>query len=270
MTQLRIAVAGGTGWIGRLVVAAARDAGHDTVVLARSTGVDLVSGQGVAAALRGVDVVIDVANLKSNSGAKATSFFEAATRNLLAAEAEAGVGHHVVLSIVAVDRIDVGYYAAKRRQEKLALAGPIPVSILRATQFFEFAVQMTDRAVGPFVPAPRLISQPVAAREVAAELVRIAAGPPLGDRIEQMAGPEELRIDRLVRQIIKTRGLRRVAVPIRLPGKAWREQANGGLLPRGEVLLGKIPYAEWLSSPDGHATAPSAPAAPSAPSAPAA
>jgi uncharacterized protein YbjT (DUF2867 family) len=258
MTQLRIAVAGGTGWVGRLVVAAAHDAGHETVVLARSTGVDLITGEGVAEALRRVDVVIDVANLDSNRAAKATSFFETATRNLLAAEAEAGVGHHVVLSIVAVDRIGVGYYVAKRRQEEAALAGPIPVSILRATQFFEFAVQMTDHAVGPFVPAPRLITRPVSAREVAAELVRIAAGPPQGDRIEQMAGPEELRLDKLVRQVIKTRGLRRIAVPVRFPGKAGREQANGGLLPRGEVLLGKIPYAEWLSSPDGRATAPAA------------
>jgi uncharacterized protein YbjT (DUF2867 family) len=258
MNQLRIAVAGGTGWIGRLVVAAAQDAGHDTAVLARSTGVDLLTGQGVAEALRGADVVIDVANLNTNSAAKATSFFETTTRNLLAAEAEAGVGHHVVLSIIAVDRIDVGYYVAKRHQEEVALAGPIPVSILRAAQFFEFAVQMTDHAVGPFVPAPRLISQPVAAREVAAELVRIASGPPQGDRIEQMAGPEPLRLDKLVRDIIRTRGLRRIAVPIRFPGKAGREQANGGLLPRGEVLLGQIPYAEWLSSPDGRATAPAA------------
>jgi uncharacterized protein YbjT (DUF2867 family) len=245
MTQLRIAVAGGTGWIGRMVVEAAPGA----TVLARSTGVDLVSGRGLAEALRGADVVIDVANLNFTNAAKATSFFETTTRNLLAAEASAGVRHHVVLSIVAVDRVDVGYYRAKRRQEEIALAGPIPVSILRATQFFEFAVQMTEHAVGPFVPAPRLLSRPVAAREVAAELVRIAAGPPLGDHIEQMAGPEELRIDKLVRDVIKARGLRRIAVPIRLPGKAGREQANGGLLPRGEVLLGQIPYAEWLSSP---------------------
>jgi uncharacterized protein YbjT (DUF2867 family) len=254
MNRLHIAVAGGTGWIGRMVVTAAGNAGHDTVVLARSTGVDLVSGQGVAEALRGADVVIDVANLNSNSAAKATSFFETTTRNLLAAEAEAGVGHHVVLSIVAVDRVDVGYYVAKRRQEEIALAGPIPVSILRATQFFEFAVQMTGHAVGPFVPAPRLISRPVAAREVAAELVRIAAGPPLGENIEQIAGPEELRIDKLVRDAIRTRGLRRIAVPIRFPGKAGREQANGGLLPRGEVLVGRTRYAEWLSSADGRAS----------------
>lgn len=249
---MRIAVAGGTGWVGRMVVEQVPDA----VVLARSTGVDLITGRGLAAALKGVDVVIDVANLNTNNAAKATSFFETGTRNLLDAEASAGVQHHVVLSIIAVDRISVGYYRAKRRQEEIALAGPIPVSILRAAQFFEFAVQMTDHAVGPFVPAPRLISQPVAAREVAAELVRIASGPPLGDHIEQIAGPEELRIDRLVRDAIKARGLRRIAVPIRFPGKAGREQANGGLLPRGEVLLGQIPYAEWLSSPDGRATAP--------------
>jgi uncharacterized protein YbjT (DUF2867 family) len=253
MNQWKIAVAGGTGWIGRLVVAAAQDAGHDTVVLARSKGVDLVSGRGVADALKGADVVIDVANLDSTSGARATSFFEAETRTLLDAGAKAGVAHHVALSIVGIDRVDIGYYRAKRRQEEMIGAGPVPSTVLRATQFFEFAAQMVGHAVGPFVPAPRMLCRPVAAREVAAELVRVAAGPPRG-RATDIAGPRELWMHEMIRRFIAARGLRRIAVPIRFPGKAGREQANGGLLPRGEVTLGRIPYAEWLSSPDGRVT----------------
>jgi uncharacterized protein YbjT (DUF2867 family) len=257
MNQLRIAVAGGTGWVGRLVVGAAQEAGHDTVVLARSKGVDLVSGRGVAEALRGADVVIDVANLNRTSRARATSFFEAETRTLLDAGAKAGVAHHVALSIVGIDRVDIGYYGAKRRQEELIGAGPVPSTVLRAAQFFEFAAQMVGRAVGPFAPAPRMLCRPVAAREVAGELVRVAAGPPQG-RATDIAGPEELRMQEMIRQFIAARGLRRIAVPIRFPGRAGREQANGGLLPRGEVTFGRIPYASWLSSPDGEVTALSA------------
>jgi uncharacterized protein YbjT (DUF2867 family) len=255
--MMRIAVAGGTGWIGRMVVSAAREAGHETVVLARSAGVDLISGAGVAEAVRGAGVVVDVANLNSNSGAKATSFFRTETRTLLDAEAKAGVGHHVALSIVGIDRVDIGYYMAKRRQEEAIQAGPVPSTILRATQFFEFAPQMVGHSVGPFAPAPRILCRPVAAREVAAELVRIAAGPPQG-RATDIAGPQDLWMHEMIRQFIRARGLRRIAVPIRFPGKAGREQANGGLLPRGEVRSGRIPYAEWLSSADGRVTALSA------------
>jgi uncharacterized protein YbjT (DUF2867 family) len=254
MTQLRIAVAGGTGWIGRMVVAAAQEAGHDPVVLARSKGVDLVSGRGVAEALKGADVVIDVANVNSTSRAKATAFFSAETRTLLDAGMEAGVAHHVALSIVGIDRVDLGYYQAKRRQEEMIAAGRVPSTVLRAAQFFEFAAQMAGRAVGPFAPAPRMLCRPVAAREVAAELVRIAAGPPQG-RATDIAGPQELWMPEMIRQFIAARGLRRIAVPIPFPGRAGREQANGGLLPRGEVTFGKIPYASWLSSPDGEVTA---------------
>jgi uncharacterized protein YbjT (DUF2867 family) len=244
MTPQRIAVAGGTGVIGRLVVEAARAAGHEPVVMARSNGVDLISGRGVADALRGADVVIDVANINSTSRAKATAFFEAETRTLLQAEAKAGVAHHVALSIVGIDRVGLGYYQAKLRQEELIEAAPVPSTILRATQFFEFAAQMVEHAVGPFAPAPRMLTQPVAAREVAAELVRLAAGPALGHATE-VAGPQELWMHEMVRQLIKARGWRRIAVPIPFAGRPGR-----GLLPRGEARLGQIPYAEWLSTPD--------------------
>jgi uncharacterized protein YbjT (DUF2867 family) len=249
MTQKRIAVAGGTGCIGRMVVAAARDAGHETVVLARSAGVDLVSGRGVAEALRGVDVVVDVTNINSTRRAKATAFFEAETRTLI----DARVPHLVALSIVGIDRVGIGYYQAKLRQEELLRESGVPSTVLRASQFFEFASQMTGLFAGPFVPAPRMLCQPVAAREVAAELVRIAGGPPQG-RATDIAGPEQLWMNDMIRQLLKAQHRRQLAVPIRLPGRAGRAQANGGLLPRGEVTVGRIRYAEWLSSPDGHAT----------------
>lgn len=232
---MRIAVAGGTGWIGRLVVSAAREAGHETAVLARSTGVDLISGRGVAEALRGADVVVDVANRAT----RAAAFFETETRTLLDAEVAAGVGHHVALSIVGIDHVGLGYYKAKLRQEEVIRAGSVPSTILRATQLFEFAPQMVERSAGPFAPAPRMLCRPVAAGEVAAELVRIAAGAPRG-RATDIAGPEELWMHEMIRQYIKARGLRRIAVPIPFPVK-------GSLLPDGEAVFGRIRYADWLS-----------------------
>jgi uncharacterized protein YbjT (DUF2867 family) len=233
---MRIAVAGGTGWIGRLVVSKAGEAGHETVVMARSTGVDLISGKGVDEALRGADVVVDVAN----RGTKAAAFFETETRTLLDAEVAAGIGHHVALSIVGIDHSGLGYYQAKLRQEQVIRAGSVPSTILRATQFFEFAPQMGGRSVGPFAPAPRMLCRPVAASEVAAELVRIATGEPQG-RATGIAGPQELWMHEMIRQYIKARGLRRIAVPIPFPAK-------NSLLPDGEAVFGRIPYAQWLSS----------------------
>ncbi len=170
---MRIAVAGGTGLIGTMVVEALRANGDVPVVLARSAGVDLTTGEGLAERLAGAAAVIDVTNVRAMSGKKSAAFFTAATASLLDAGARAGVGHHVVLSIVGVDRLDLGYYHGKRRQEELALAGPVPATVLRATQFHEFASQMLA-ARGPFALAPKMACQPVAAREVADALARIA------------------------------------------------------------------------------------------------
>ena len=182
---MRIVVAGGTGWIGRLVTEQLEADGDTAVVLARSTGVDLTTGAGLDAALDGADAVIDVSNIITFSRSKSVGFFEAATGHLLAAGQRAGVGHHVVLSIVGVDRVDLGYYFGKRRQEELVLSGTVPASVLRATQFHEFASQMLCRSRGPFVVAPKMPCEPVAGREVAAALVKLArrgAGPRSGFR----------------------------------------------------------------------------------------
>ncbi len=168
----KIAVAGGTGWVGRRVVESVRALGAEPVVIARSTGVDLTTGTGLEEALAGVDAVIDVSNIVTQSRRRATEFFEASTRHLLRAEERRGVGHHVLLSIVGIDRVGLGYYQAKLAQEEFVRHSEVPWTILRATQFHEFAAQMLGD--GPVALIPSMLSQPVAAQEVADELVRLA------------------------------------------------------------------------------------------------
>ncbi|MEV6347411.1 NAD(P)H-binding protein [Actinoplanes sp. NPDC051851] len=244
---MRIAVAGGTGWIGRLVVAQAREAGHDVVVIARSVGVDLTTGAGLDAALKDVDAVIDVSNIETLRRATATRFFETVTRTLLAAEERAGVKHHVLLSIVGVDRVPWGYYQAKLHQEEIALAGAVPVTVLRATQFHEFAAQMLERSSGPIAVVPRMLSRPVAAAEVAAELIHLAASAPLG-RAPDLAGPETLRMADLVRTLSRHRGLRKLVLEIPLPGPAGRAMSTGGILPATPGSRGTQTFTEWLTA----------------------
>jgi uncharacterized protein YbjT (DUF2867 family) len=177
---IRIAVAGGTGLAGRCVVEAAQAAGHQTVVISRSAGVDLLTGVGLAAALDGADAVIDVSNTPTLSRSRSVRFFETVTGQLLAAEAGAGVRHHVALSIVGVDRVPVGYYAGKLRQEALIETGVVPWTVLRATQFHEFPAQQLARIKGPLIPVLEAPAATVAAREVAAHLVALAVGPARG------------------------------------------------------------------------------------------
>jgi uncharacterized protein YbjT (DUF2867 family) len=243
---MRVAVAGGTGVVGRHVVTALEEAGHDARVLTRSSGVDLEAGTGLADALEGVTSVVDASNVLTLSRNRSVQFFTAATGHLLAAEERAGVAHHVVLSIVGVDRVDFGYYEGKRRQEELVLAGRVPGTVLRATQFHEFAEQTLARSRGPLAVVPRMRSQPVAAREVGAELARLAVGPALGQAPE-LAGPEVLEVTDMVREVVRRRRLRRVVVPVRVPGQAGKAMAGGGLLPTGAGPRGQQPFAEWLA-----------------------
>jgi len=244
---MRTAVAGGTGVVGRHVVAALKAAGDEPVVLARSTGINLVSGTGLDRPLEGVDAVIDVSNVATLSRSRAVAFFEAATGQLLAAGERAGVRHHVVLSIIGVDRVDSGYYDGKRRQEQLALDGPVPATVLRATQFHEFADQLLARIRGPVVAVPRMRVQPVAAREVAEELVRLARGPAVGQAPE-LAGPEELELVGMARLVARVRDGRRLVVPLPVPGRVGRAMAGGALLPTGPGPRGRQGFAEWLTT----------------------
>jgi uncharacterized protein YbjT (DUF2867 family) len=173
----RIAVAGGTGMVGRHVVDRCRELGHEPVVLARSLGVDVTTGAGLASALADVDAVVDVTNVTTLSRRTAVAFFESATTHLLAAEQAAGVAHHVVLSIVGVDRVDFGYYLGKRRQEELVRDGTVPWTIVRATQFHEFPGQVLARSrQGDRAPIMDMPTQPVASAEVARLLVQLATG----------------------------------------------------------------------------------------------
>ncbi|TWG12376.1 SDR family oxidoreductase [Actinoplanes teichomyceticus] len=245
---MRMAVAGGTGMIGRLVVGQARAAGHEAVVIARSAGVDVTTGAGLDEALRGADVVIDVTNIATMNRGVATRFFETVTRTLQEAERRAGVTHHVLLSIVGVDRVPWGYYRAKLRQEEVALAGGVPATVLRATQFHEFAVQSLTRFPGPVAVVPRMLSQPVAAREVAAELVRLAAGPPLG-MAPEMAGPEPVPLADMVRRAARRHGPRKLVLGVPMPGRAGRAMATGGNLPDRPGVRGTQTFGQWLAEP---------------------
>lgn len=246
MSIQRIAVAGGTGLVGRLVVDEVRGAGRTPVVIARSTGVDLTTGAGLQDALAGADAVIDVSNITTLSAKRSVAFFEAATSHLLAAGERAGVRHHVALSIVGCDRVDLPYYRGKRRQEELVAAGPLPWTILRATQFHEFAAQMLDQSPPLLALAPKLVSQPVAVREVARLLVSTALGAPAG-RAPDVGGPSRERMDDMVRRLVKHRGMRRITLPVGLRGAAGKQVAAGGLLPGdGATLVGE-PFDAWLA-----------------------
>jgi len=254
-------VAGGSGCVGRLVVDEARAAGHQPVVITRSAGVDIMTGSGLDDALAGASVLIDVSNIRTMRRDRSVAFFETGTRNLLDAGGRAGASHYVVLSIVGVDRVGIGYYEGKRRQESLVLSGAVPASVLRATQFHEFAAQVLRRTRGPLALVPRMRTQPVAAREVARALLALAVGPPAG-MTPELAGPEPLELTQLARQVLRARRSRRVVVPVRLPGAAGRAAARGALLPSGPGPRGTQTFGEWLADPDSSCAADGRGAAP--------
>lgn len=245
---MRIAVAGGTGTVGTHIVAAVRSAGHDPIVLARSNGVDLLTGQGVDAALRGVDAVIDAVNISTLSADDATAFFRTASGTLLDAADRAGVATTVLLSIVGIDRIPHGYYAGKLAQEAVYEASAAPVTILRATQFHEFAAQLFERAkIGPLRVAPRARVQPIAAAEVGTHLVSLASAPAQG-RAADLAGPREERLDEMVRAYARATGHRGWMPAVSLPGPQMKGMRAGLALPGPGAVLGRETFAEWVSA----------------------
>jgi len=247
---LRIAIAGGTGWTGRLVADGLRAAGDVPVVLARSTGVDLTTGQGLAGRLDGIDAVVDVTNITTTSARASVAFFEAVAGHLVEESARAGVRHLVTLSIVGVDRVDLGYYLGKRRQEAIVLGGAVPATVLRATQFHEFAAQMLARK-GPVVVAPKMLSQPVALAEVADHLVGLVRGEPLG-MAPELAGPQEhLWMHDMVRRLAEVRGVRRPIVPLSVPGAVGRALGGGALLPTSPGPRGTVTFDQWLAGQGG-------------------
>lgn len=244
---MRIAVAGGTGQAGAAAVAAARERGHEVVVLARSAGIDLVAGAGVAAALAGVDAVIDASGVQGKDDP--TRFHEAVTRSLVTQGLAAGVRHLVVLSIVACDRVPgFALYAGKAAQERATARGGIPYTIARATQFHEFARQVWGFArVGPLHLAPRGRIQPVSAREVGAHLVDLAEGAPAGGRAPDFAGPREESLADMVRAYAKAAGEPGLVVRASIPGSLGRAQRDGSLLPGADAVLATQTFAEWIA-----------------------
>ncbi|MEU3642364.1 NAD(P)H-binding protein [Lentzea sp. NPDC034063] len=241
---MRVAVAGGTGVVGRFVVRELERTGHDAVVLSRGTGVDLMTGQGLVERLTGCEAIIDVSNQMLLSRKAAVRFFGTVTTNLLDAGARAGIGHFLALSIVGLDKVDTGYYMGKRRQEELVSGGPLPWTILRATQFHEFAEPLLD-ARGPFVVVPKMLCRPVAAADVATRLVELVGRP--GEFVPPIAGPRELLMQDMAKQIAAARGDRKILVPVRLPGRVGRAMTGGALLPQGPFTEAPGTFEEHLA-----------------------
>ncbi|MCS5713208.1 3-beta hydroxysteroid dehydrogenase [Herbiconiux sp. CPCC 205716] len=247
---MKIAIAGGTGTVGKHVVVATTTAGHETVILTRATGTDLITGTGLTAALQGVDVVIDVSATSSLATRESVHFFGTVTSNLLRAERAVGVKHHIALSIVGAAKVNANYYAGKAVQEKMLHAESGGWSLLRTTQFHEFTQQLVQHGkVGPFQVVPTIRSQPIAAAEVADELVSIAAGDPRGLEPD-LAGPQEERMADLVKRLLRAEGNRKPVIQIPLPGRWGRGMRDGSLLPAPGTRRGRETFAQWLESRD--------------------
>ncbi|HEU5026159.1 MAG TPA: SDR family oxidoreductase [Spirillospora sp.] len=245
---MRIAVAGATGNIGALTVTALQKAGHDVVRMSRSLGIDLVGGEGLDAALAGADAVIDVTSSTAADPAETVAFFGAVTRNLLAAEERAGVRHHVLLSIAGVDRVEGNaHYAGKREQERLVTAGPVPWSIVPATQFHDFAAMLAGWTEQDGVATiPPLLVQPVAPADVAGVLAEVAAGTPRG-RCPDLAGPETQDLVDMARRTHQARGRTVKLVPT-WAGLFGPEMAGNALLPGEGARIAPTTFDEWLAT----------------------
>lgn len=247
---MKIVVIGGTGLIGSKVVQKLRDGGHETVAASPDSGVNTITGAGVREALTGASVVVDVSNSPSYEDEAVMTFFETSTRNLLAAEKEAGVRHHVALSVVGTERLpDSGYLRAKLAQEKLIQASPIPYSIVHSTQFFEFVKRIADEATqGDVVRLPPVLIQPVAAAEVAAAVADVAVGKPLNAVIE-VAGPDQVRFDTLIERGLGARKDPRKVVADPRARYFGTELGERSLVAGSGARLGKIHFEDWLSEP---------------------
>ncbi|GAB3675893.1 SDR family oxidoreductase [Saccharopolyspora tripterygii] len=244
---MKIAIAGGTGLVGTKTEALVRAAGHEPVIIARSRGTNLITGEGLGGALRGCQAVIDATNVVTTRKKVSIDFFSRATENLVAAARRAGVEHLVTLSIVGCDEVDFGYYFGKRAQEGLVSTGGVPWTILRATQFFEFPEPLLATK-SPVAVIPRMLSQPIAADEVAEALTRCATAEPAG-LAPDLAGPEQLQMTDMARRIAKTRGPRRLVLPITIPGEVGKQLTAGCLLPRGNYAQGHRTFTQHLTGP---------------------
>ncbi|MFI1732310.1 SDR family oxidoreductase [Streptomyces acidicola] len=243
---MKIAVVGGTGLIGSQVVKNLKAAGHQAVPHSLSTGLDIITGQGLEEAVAGADVVVNLSNSPTFDEAS-IDFFRTSMNNLLAAAERAGVGHFVVLSIVGVDQVpQLDYYRAKALQEEILTAGPIPYSIVRATQFMEFMdAVMSETAEGSTVRLPHTPIQPIAAAEVAATVAEVAAGPPLNG-ILNIAGPDVYTLDDLGRITVTVKGDGRSVVTDDTAGM-FAAVPGDFLIAHGDARIAPTHYADWLA-----------------------
>jgi uncharacterized protein YbjT (DUF2867 family) len=245
---MKIVVIGGSGLIGSNVVNRLRRNGHEVVAASPKSGVNTLTGEGLAEALAGAQVVVDVANSPSFDAKAVLEFFETSGRNLLAAEKAAGVRHHVALSVVGTERLlDSGYFPAKLAQEKLIKASGIPYTILRATQFFEFVGAIVESGVvGDVIRLSPALFQPIASDDGAAALADLAVAPPLNGTVE-VAGPEPLPLDKIARQFLAAKGDGRQVIAdihARYFGAAIDDRS---LTPGDHPRLGPTRFENWLN-----------------------
>lgn len=245
---MKIVVIGGTGLIGTKLVSRLREKGHEAVPASPNSGVNTITGEGLAEALAGAQVVVDVANSPSFEDKAVLEFFETSGRNLLAAEAAAGVGHHVALSVVGADRLpDSGYLRAKMAQERLIKASKIPYTILRSTQFFEFVNGIAQSGtVGQTIRLTSALLQPVVSDDVADALTGVTLGAPVNGTIE-LAGPEKIGLDELVRQYLRAKHDARQVVTddnARYFGAVLNDRS---LTPGDNPIIGPTRFKDWLS-----------------------
>lgn len=264
---MKIVVIGGSGLIGSKVVKMLGEHGHEAVAASPDSGVNTITGEGLAEVLKGAQVVVDVSNSPSFADEPVMEFFKTSTGNLLAYEAAAGVGHHVALSVVGSDRLpDSGYLRAKVAQEKLIKEFSIPYSIVRATQFFEFVNRIADEATdGDTVRLPPVRFQPMAADDVAGAVARAAMGAPLNGMVE-VAGPEQFRFDELIRLGLSARNDTREVIADPHARYFGTELSERSLVPDDGARLGETRFEDWLgrsASPDAKPQPAAVPAAPS-------
>jgi uncharacterized protein YbjT (DUF2867 family) len=246
--KMKIVVIGGTGLIGTKLVNNLRQRGQEVVAASPSSGVNTLTSEGLAEALEGAQVVVDVANSPSWEDNAVLHFFETSGRNVLSAEAAAGVRHHVALSVVGTDRLLMsGYFRAKMAQENLIKASGIPFTIVRSTQFFEFVKGIAQTATeGQTVRLPSALMQPIASDDVAAALADAAIAEPLNDTVE-VAGPESIRMDEFVRRFLSANGDPRKVITDVHALYYGIEVNNKGLVPGDNPRLGSTHFADWLS-----------------------
>jgi uncharacterized protein YbjT (DUF2867 family) len=245
---MKIVVIGGTGLIGSKLVEKLRKDGHEALAAAPNTGVDTLTGEGLAEALEGAQVVVDVANAPAWDDQAVLDFFQTSSRNLLAAETAAGVAHHVTLSVVGTDRLpESGYFRAKLAQEEVVKSGAVPYTIVRATQFFEFIGRIADSSTdGDTVRLSPALVQPEAADDVASTLADVAVGAPLNDTVE-LAGPEAFRLDELARRFLEAGDDRRQVTADVHARYFGAELDDGSLTPGDGARIASTRFEDWLS-----------------------